>query len=204
MSGAAPAAATPGSAPRRWARRCRAPGRRRAGSGARWRRSTTRRWPALHRHRLRLLLPRRAGRHGDAGAAGAARKHAADARPVQPDLHHARHDDDVPLRRAGHGGLRGLPRAADGRHAQHRLPAAECLFSYWVYLFGGRDDLGRLPAEHRRRCRLVRLCAALGPGILARQARRLLGADDHLHRGRGAVRSRSRSSSPSSSSARRE
>ena len=27
-------------------------------------------------------------------------------RPLQPDLHHARHDDDVPLRRAGDGGAR--------------------------------------------------------------------------------------------------
>ena len=41
-----------------------------------------------------------------------------------------------------------------------------------------------------------------GPGVLARQARRRLGADDHLHRGRRRSRSRSRSSSRSSSSAR--
>ena len=35
-------------------------------------------------------------------------------------------------------------------------------------------------------CRLVLLRAAVGPGIFAGQARRHLGADDHLHRGRGA------------------
>ena len=39
-------------------------------------------------------------------------------RPLQPALHHARHDDDVPLRRAGDGGDGPVPRAADGRHAE--------------------------------------------------------------------------------------
>ena len=34
------------------------------------------------------------------------------------------------------GGVRGLSRAADGRHTQHRVPAAECLLLL-VYLFGG-------------------------------------------------------------------
>ena len=47
--------------------------------------------------------------------------------PLQPALHHARHDDDVSVRRAGHGGGGDLPRAAHARHAQHRLPAAERL-----------------------------------------------------------------------------
>ena len=32
---------------------------------------------------------------------------------LQPDLHHARHDDDVPLRRAGHAGARYLFRSRD-------------------------------------------------------------------------------------------
>ena len=40
---------------------------------------------------------------GDAGPACAAGEHAPRARRLQPVLHHARHDDDVPLRRAGDG-----------------------------------------------------------------------------------------------------
>ena len=63
----------------------------------------------------------------DAAAARAAREHAPRPRRLQPDLHHARHDDDVPLRRAGDGGDGPLPRAADDRRAQRRVPAAERL-----------------------------------------------------------------------------
>ena len=74
-------------------------------------------------------------------------------------------------------------------------------FSYWMYLFGGICPVVRLRAEHRPRCRLVRLRALGRPAIRHRQARRRLGADDHLHRGVRAWRWRSRSSSPSSSSA---
>ena len=48
--------------------------------------------------------------------------------------------------------------------------------------------VGRVRAQHRAGHRLVRLYAAVGPAILARQARRHLGADDHLHRGRRARR----------------
>ena len=46
-------------------------------------------------------------------------------RGLQPALHAARHDDDLPLRRADDGGLRQLLRAADDRRARRRLPAAE-------------------------------------------------------------------------------
>ena len=55
-------------------------------------------------------------------------------------------------------------------------------FSYWVYLFGGLMLFVAFAARHRAGCRLVRLCAAVRPGILAGQAHRFLGADDHLHR----------------------
>ena len=45
-----------------------------------------------------------------------------------------------------------------------------------------------VPAQHRARHRLVQLCAARRARVLLRQARRRLGADDHLHRGRRAGR----------------
>ncbi len=67
--------------------------------------STTRRSAALHRHRVRLL--RRSAAllaAADAAAAGAARQPPHRPGSLQPDLHHARHDDDVPVRRAGDAG----------------------------------------------------------------------------------------------------
>ena len=64
-------------------------------------------------------------------------------------------------------------------------------FAYWIYLFGGLMLYVAFLLEHRPRRRLVRLRAAVGPGIRAGQARRLLGADDHLHRVVGALPSRS-------------
>ena len=80
--------------------------------------------------------------------------------PLQPALHHARHDDDVPVRRAGRcEAVARLPRAADGRHAQHRLPAPERL--QLLDLPVRRHlPLVRLRAQHRPRRRLVRLRAA--------------------------------------------
>ena len=61
-------------------------------------------------------------------------------------------------------------------------------FSYCMYLFGGLLLWVAFVAQHRAGHRLVRLHAAVGPAILARQARRHLGADDHLHRSRRARR----------------
>ena len=53
-----------------------------------------------------------------------------------------------------------LSRAADGRHPQHRLPAAECLLLLDV---SGRRHpaVDRLRAQHGAGRRLVRLCAAV-------------------------------------------
>ena len=81
-------------------------------------------------------------------------------RPLQPDLHHARREHDVPVRRAGDGGGGGLSRAADGRHPQHRLSAAERLLL--LDLSRRRHAaVGRVRARHGPGCRLVRLCAAV-------------------------------------------
>ncbi len=55
-------------------------------------------------------------------------------------------------------------------------------FSYWIYLFGGLMLFVAFAAQHRPGRRLVRLRAARRARLLARQARRRLGADDHLHR----------------------
>ena len=96
----------------------------------------------------------------DAAAAGAAGSAAARPRPLQSDLHHARREHDVPVRRAGDGGDGGLSRAADGRHAQHRLPAAQRVLL--LDLSRRRHPaLDRLRARHGTGCRLVRLCAAV-------------------------------------------
>ena len=55
-------------------------------------------------------------------------------------------------------------------------------FSYWMYLAGGLMLWVAFVLNIGPGRRLVRLCAAVRPAILARQARRHLGADDHLHR----------------------
>ena len=56
---------------------------------------------------------------------GAAEQHAADAADVQRAVHDARDDDDLPVRRADHGRLRQLLRAADDRRARHGVPEAQ-------------------------------------------------------------------------------
>ena len=142
---------------------------------------------ALHRHRVRLLRRRRRARGGDAAAAGAPGQQPDRPRPLQPALHDARHDDDVPVRRAGDAGDVGLPRAAHDRHAQRRLPAHERLRLLGLPV-RRPDALRCVPAQHRPRRRLVRLRAALRARLLARQARRLLGPADHLHRALGPAR----------------
>ena len=65
-----------------------------------------------------------------------AEEHADRAGPLQPVLHDARHDDDVPLRRAGDGGDGPLPRAADGRARNVAFPRL-MNFGYYMYLMGG-------------------------------------------------------------------
>ena len=106
-------------------------------------------------------------------------------RLLQPAVHDARHDDDVPVRRADDAGLRALPRAADGRHAQHRVSAHDRL---------------RLLAVSPRRPAALRSASfptpapdagwfayvpLAGPAIRHRQARRRLEHARHLQRGDG-------------------
>ena len=129
-------------------------------------------------------------------------QHLSQRRQLQPDLHDARHDDDVSLRRARDGRHGHLSGAADARDAQRRLPAAERLRLLDV---SGRraSSLRRRLHQHRSRRRLVCLSAALRPAVFARQGRGCLGADDHVHGDLGAVRGRRTDRHHSSRCARR-
>ena len=108
-------------------------------------------------------------------------------RSLQPDLHHARHHHDVPLRRADDGRHGRLPCAADAGNAQRRLSSPQRLRVLDVRFRRPVSLLRRLH-QYRTRCRLVRLYPALRSAILSRQARRFLGADDHFHRSLRALR----------------
>ena len=134
-----------------------------------------------------FLAPGGLRRGGDAAAAGARRRPGL----IGPDLYNqlfTMHGTTmmflfaVPVMQA----FADLSRAADGGHAQHRLPAPERLqlldLPVRRALRSGSPSCSNIGPGRR----LVRLCAAVGAGIRARQARRRLGADDHLHRGVGA------------------
>ena len=69
---------------------------------------------------LHLLPPRRPRRAAGAHAAGAARSAAVRARDLQPDLHHPRLGDDLPVHHpVRRRRTRQLLRAADDRRARH-------------------------------------------------------------------------------------
>jgi hypothetical protein len=84
--------------------------------------------PSIYRHRLRVSGARWVAGDGDAAPAVPARSPVYRSRSLQPDLHHARHEHDVPVCRARDGGDGRLSRAADGWHPQHRLSAPQRLF----------------------------------------------------------------------------
>ena len=148
---------------------------------------------ALHRHRVRLLPARRARGGGDAAAARAAGEHGRSA-PTAYNQLFTMHGTTmmflfaVPVMTA----VGTLPRAADGRHAQRGVPAAQRL-----RLLGLPD---------RRRCSCTSASSSntgpdagwfsyvplSGPEYCAGQAGGRLGADDHVHRDRRARRPRSR------------
>ena len=156
--------------------------------------------PALHRHRVRLLRC--------SAALLALLMRLQLARPentlLGPDLYNqlfTMHGTTmmflfaVPVMEA----FGDLPRAADDRHAQHRLPAAERLRLLDL-------PVRRAAPVRRPSCSNIGPDAGwfayvplAGPAVLARQARRRLGAADHLHRDVGAGRGGRTSSSRSSS-----
>ena len=60
----------------------------------------------------------------------------ADTRSLRPDVHHARHHDDLLVRLADPVGLRQLPDPADDRRARHGVPAAERVHLLELPAFG--------------------------------------------------------------------
>src|SRR6267143_1262092 len=158
------------------------------------RRSQTARHPL---HRVRAPVPGHRRDRGDRHAAsvGAAAQRLRLAAGVQPDVHHARHDDDLLRRHADGVRLRELPRPADDRRSGHGVPAPERfqfladrvqravpLFQLRrrVWPVRGRDGSGR---------RLVRLRAPDGEDVLTGAQHGLLdyraprfGVRQHRHR----------------------
>ena len=118
-------------------------------------------------HGPRLLRARRRRGAADADPARRAGQHVPDAREVQPDPHDARDDDDLPGRRAGLGGLRELPGAADDRRARRRLPAPERVVVLDVPV--RRPGAVRVDVLHAAGGRLVLLRAAVAEAVLAHQ-----------------------------------
>ena len=118
-------------------------------------------------HDPRLLLPRRGRGAAAAHPAGVAGEHVPLPREVQPALHDARHDDDLPGHRAGLGRIRELRGAADDRRARRRLPAHQRLVVLDVPV--RRDRALRVDVLHPARGRVVLLCAALAEGVLAQR-----------------------------------
>ena len=108
--------------------------------------------PALHRHGAVLLRRGRRDGRPDAPPARDREQPPRRARLLQPAVHDARHDDDVPVRRAGDAGLRALHRAADDRHAQHRVSAHDRL-RLLALPVRRTAALRRVPVQHRCRTR---------------------------------------------------
>ena len=118
----------------------------------------------LHRAPRCFLRARRRPRAADARAARACPTTRSSAPSLQPDLHHARHGDDVPVRRAGG---RGDGRAAAAEHARRARPAvpaavaptrsgptASAALVFFCTLFFGaraRRRLVHVPAADRAR-----------------------------------------------------
>ena len=140
---------------------------------------------ALHRHGFRIPGARRGPCDSDAGATGPAGGAAVGARPLQPDFYDARHQYDVPVRGAGDGGRCGLSGSADGGNAQHCVSAVERVFLLDVSR-RRHSALDSFRPGYGTGRGLVCLCTAVRTAICRRQARRHLGADDHLHRSLGA------------------
>ena len=74
---------------------------------------------------LFFFLDRRHRGAADPRAARGAQRQAAQRRPVQPGVHDARHDHDLPGRHADRRGVHELPDPAAGRGPRRRLPPPE-------------------------------------------------------------------------------
>ena len=89
-------------------------------------------------------------------------------RRLRPHLHDARDDDGVPVRRAGHGGVRELHGAAHDRRARHGLPTPERGVPVAPDPRRARHVHGLRLGRRRRRRGLDGLPAALGAVARAR------------------------------------
>ena len=139
--------------------------------------------PALHRHRVRASSSR--------PACSRRLMRLQLARPnnplIGPDLYNqlfTMHGTTmmflfaVPVMQA----IRGLPRAADGRHAQRRVPAHERIRLLDLPV-RRPDAVRRFAAQHRPRRRLVRLRAARRARLRRSASASTSGTAGHLHRG---------------------
>ena len=127
----------------------------------------------LRRHRVHVLHVRRRRGAADPPAAGPAERHVPVGGPVQPALHHARHDDDLPRRHADLGGVLQLLRADHDRRARRRLPAPQRVQLLDVPVRRAPHQLELLPRRRAQR-RLVRLRAEHVDHVLTRSQHRLL------------------------------
>ena len=130
-----------------------------------------------------------------------ANKHFIDARRLQPALHDARHDDDLPRRRPDPGRLRQLPRAADDRRPRHGVPAAERALVLALPLRRHRPAALVLRERRRRARRLDELPAELR--LLRKATARTSGSSRSTSSRSRRSRARSTSSSRSTTCARR-
>ncbi len=101
-------------------------------------------------------------------------------RSLQPDLHHARHHDDVPFRGARDGRYGRLARSADAGDAQCGVSAAQRIRVLDVPCRRAAAVWRRVH-RHDARCRMVRLHAAFRTAVLGRKRSRRVGADDYVH-----------------------
>ena len=111
---------------------------------------------------------------------GAPEQHAGRPADLQPAVHDARHDDDLPVRRADDGRPGQLLRAADDRRARHGLPAPER--AVLLAAPGRRHRLLRLDLLEPAGSGLDELRAAVQHHLLARRRPGRVDLPDPPHR----------------------
>ena len=112
-----------------------------------------------------------------------ARQHGAQRRPLQRDVHDARHHHGVPVRDADGGGVRQLLPAAADRRPRRRVPPHQRVRLLAVPVRRHLPEHVVVPRRRGRR-RLVHVLAEHQRAVLAQPRHRLLGARpaDHRHR----------------------